>query len=76
VTRGATGSQRGYAYFSIVLADLAATMPYVSVQKKGLLTNAVPASRPFAFMIFAIRRRLCGWAQERARRWFIPRRHP
>jgi len=35
-----TGSQRGYAYFSIVVADLAATMPYVSVQKKGLLTNA------------------------------------
>jgi hypothetical protein len=36
------GSQDGpdYSYFSIVVVDLAATMPYVSVQGKNLFTRA------------------------------------
>ena len=34
-----TGRQRGYAYFSIVVADLAATVPYVSVQAKNMFTR-------------------------------------
>jgi hypothetical protein len=39
---GFGGSQDGpdYSYFSIVVVDLAATMPYVSVQRKNLFTRA------------------------------------
>jgi hypothetical protein len=39
---GVGGSQGGpdYSYFSIVVVDLAATMPYVSVQRKNLFNRA------------------------------------
>jgi hypothetical protein len=33
------GSSRDYSYFSIVIADLAATMPYVAVRKESLFTK-------------------------------------
>jgi len=35
----------GYSYYSIVVVDLAATMPYVSVQPKGLFARAHLGSR-------------------------------
>jgi hypothetical protein len=34
------GRERGYAYFPIVVADLAANVPYVSVQAKNMFTKA------------------------------------
>ena len=39
-TVGGAGGGRAYSYFSIVVVDLAATMPCVSVQRKNLFNRA------------------------------------
>ena len=39
-TKSGIQNWRSYSHFSIVVVDLAATMPYVSVKKEGLFTRA------------------------------------